>query len=83
MGGLKEKSVHDGSVQCSLMENAFGDYVKSVNLENMFCDRQYKTSSDLARVNSWIMDLELARAAVYQETEDNENDDIKKKSATK
>ena len=65
-------------VQYSLMENAFGDYVKSFNLENMLCDRQSKKSSDLARENSWIMDLEFARAAVSQETEDNENDDIKK-----
>ena len=50
-------------VQYSLMENAFGDYVKSFNLENMLCDRQSKKSSDLARENSWIMDLEFARAA--------------------
>ena len=71
MGGLKEKSVNDGSVQCSLMENAFGDYVKSFNLENMLCDRQSKKSSDQVRENSWNMDLKFARAAVSQETEDN------------
>lgn len=61
------------------MKNAFEDYVSGFNLENMLCKRESNKSSDLAKENAWLLDLEFTRVGIAQETEENENDNIKEK----
>lgn len=57
--------------------NAFEDYVTSFSLENMMCRRESNKGSDTAKENAWLLDLEFARLAVAQETDHNENGNIK------
>jgi len=60
-------------------ESAFGAYIAPFNLENMMCIRESNKSSDLAKENAWLLPLEYARIAIAQETDGNENGNIKQK----
>jgi len=60
-------------------ESAFGGYIVPFNLENMMCIRESNKSSDLAKENAWLLPLEFARIAIAQETDGNENGNIKQK----
>ena len=59
------------------MSSAFENYVTSFNLENMVCKRESNKSSDIAKENAWLLDFEFVRVAIAQETDENENDNIK------
>jgi hypothetical protein len=59
------------------LSSAFEEYITSFNLENMVCKRESNKSSDIAKENAWLLDLEFARIALAQETDENENDNIK------
>jgi hypothetical protein len=59
------------------MSASFEEYVTSFNLENMVCKRESNKSSDIAKENAWLLDFEFVRVAVAQETDENENDNIK------
>lgn len=59
------------------MSSAFEEYVTSFNLENMVCKRESNKSSDIAKENAWLLDFEFVRVAIAQETDENENDNIK------
>jgi hypothetical protein len=59
------------------MAASFEEYVTSFNMENMLCKRENNKSSDLAKDNAWLLNFEFARVAVAQETDENENDNIK------
>jgi len=59
------------------VSSAFEEYVTSFNLENMVCKRESNKSSDIAKENAWLLPLEFARIAIAQETDENENDNIK------
>jgi hypothetical protein len=61
----------------ALFEWAFKDYIGSFNLENVTCKRESSKSSDLAKENAWLLPLQFVRFAITQETDDNENDNIK------
>jgi hypothetical protein len=58
-------------------KSAFETYVNSFNLENMLCRRESSKGSDLAKENSWLMEFEFTRIAIAQETDHNENGNIK------
>jgi hypothetical protein len=58
-------------------KSAFENYVSSFNLENMLCRRESSKGSDLAKENSWLMEFEFTRIAIAQETDHNENGNIK------
>jgi len=58
-------------------KSAFETYVSSFNLENMLCRRESSKGSDLAKENSWLMEFEFTRIAIAQETDHNENGNIK------
>jgi hypothetical protein len=60
-------------------ESAFGGYITPFNLENMMCVRESNKSSDLAKENAWLLPLEYARIVIAQETDGNENGNIKQK----
>ena len=60
-------------------DSAFGGYITPFNLENMMCIRESNKSSDLAKENAWLLPLEYARVAIAQETDGNENGNIKQK----
>ena len=60
-----------------LLSFAFGQYVCSFDLRNMLCCREGKESSDSAKENMWLIPLEFVRIAITQETEENENENIK------
>jgi hypothetical protein len=59
---------HCGKGVLYILLKAFGDYVKTFNLQNIMCERNRKaeTSRDLY----WLMDHEYTRVAVSQETPD-------------
>lgn len=59
------------------LSSAFEEYVTSFNLENMVCKRESNKSSDIAKENAWLLDFEFVRIALAQETDENENDNIK------
>jgi len=59
------------------LSSAFEEYVTSFALENMVCKRESNKSSDIAKENAWLLPLEFARIALAQETDENENDNIK------
>ena len=61
----------------ALFEWAFKEYIGSFNLENITCKRESNKSSDLAKENAWLLPLQFVRFAITQETDENENDDIK------
>jgi hypothetical protein len=58
-------------------KSAFGEYVTSFNLENMMCKRENNKSSDNAKENAWLIPFQYSRFAIAQETDENENNDIK------
>lgn len=59
------------------MAASLEDYVTSFNLENMVCKRESNKSSDIAKENAWLLPFEFSRIAIAQETDENENDNIK------
>ena len=61
----------------ALFEWAFKGYIGSFNLENITCKRESNKSSDLAKENAWLLPLEFVRFAISQETDDNDNGNIK------
>lgn len=61
----------------ALFKSSFKEYVASFNLENITCKRESNKSSDLAKENAWLLPLQFVRFAISQETDDNENNDIK------
>lgn len=56
---------------------AFGEYVVPFDLENMTCKRNSSKGSDTAKENAWLFPLQYGRLAICQETDENENDNIK------
>jgi hypothetical protein len=86
-GNIEDKNFmsYSGNRNCgkgilySLFSYAFGNYITSFNLENMICRRESNKSSDLAKENAWLLPLEFSRIAIAQETDENENDNIKEK----
>jgi len=84
-GNIQDKNFmsYSGNRNCGkgilygTFENAFGEYVTAFNLENMICKRESNKSSDIAKENAWLIPLQFARLAVAQETDENENGDIK------
>ena len=62
---------------CEGISASIGAYYKPFDLENMLCKRENSKSSDIAKENAWLIDLEFARIAISNETADNENNNIK------
>lgn len=56
---------------------AFAEYVVPFDLENMTCKRNSSKGSDTAKENAWLFPLQYGRLAICQETDENENDNVK------
>ena len=52
----------------SVLFNAFGDYVKALQLGNLLCERNSKESKEISRMLYWLLDYEFVRLAISQET---------------
>lgn len=57
--------------------SAFENYVTNFSLDNIMCRREINKGNDVAKENAWLLDLEFARIAISQETDHNENGNIK------
>jgi hypothetical protein len=87
-GNIEDKNFmsYSGNRDCGkgilyeLAKSAFGSYVGKFDLDNMMCKRDSNKSSDTAKENAWLLPLEFTRLAIAQETDENENCDIKSES---
>jgi hypothetical protein len=87
-GNIEDKNFmsYSGNRNCGkgilyeLAKSAFGSYVGKFDLDNMMCKRESNKSSDTAKENAWLLPLEFTRLAIAQETDENENGDIKAES---
>jgi len=61
----------------STLYYAFQNYIASFSLDNFTCRRESNKSSDIAKENAHLIPFEYARIAISQETDENENNDIK------
>lgn len=52
----------------SVLFNAFGDYVRALQLGNLLCERNSKESKEISRMLYWLLDYEFVRLAISQET---------------
>jgi hypothetical protein len=52
----------------SVLFNAFGDYVKALQLGNLLCERNSKESKEISRMLYWLLDYEFVRLGISQET---------------
>jgi len=52
---------------------AFGDYVRSFELENIMYQRKREDINESSRKNAWMLDLEFARLAISQEIPDSKS----------